>query len=285
MELCTLTSADRDAVIDCFHRAFADYIVELKLSRDELIFMMDRRGADLECSVGAFEGDTMVAVMVVAVDAFEGVPSAYDVFTGVDPVARGQSLARRMFETALPAVRRRNAERFVLEVVTENAAAVHSYVKAGFAERRLLRVFAFDTIEPNDLTVDEISVDEAFATRPPLCARPSWQNSDASIRRSGDEIVALRVHGGDRTLGVAFDCPRSRDVPQIHVVDGRPDVLQALLAEARERNLGDGPLRVINVDGGAKEFGDALALLADDEYLSQFEMVLPIDPSITTPSD
>lgn len=279
MDLRTLRADDLDAVIDTFQRAFADYVVDLKLSRDDLVFMMKRRGADLGCSVGAFDGDAMVAVMVVAVDAFEGIPSAYDVFTGVVPEARGRGLARRMFETAMPAVRRRNAERFVLEVITENEAAVHSYVKAGFAERRLLRVFAYDTIEANDRTVDEIPLDEAFRTLPPRSARPSWQNSDDSIRRVADQVVALRVAEGGRNVGVAFAVPASRDVPQIHVEDDRPDVLQALLAAARARNVGQGPLRVVNVDAGAKDFAEALAALADEEYPPQFEMARAIDPA------
>lgn len=278
LDLRTLTPSDHDAVIDCFQRSFADYVVPLDLPPDELEFMMARRGADLECSVGAFDGPEMVAVMVVAVDAFEGIPSAYDVFTGVVPSARGAGLARRLFETAVPVVRRRNAERFVLEVITENEAAVRSYVKAGFAERRLLHVFAFDTIEANGIPVEVVSLDAAFASCPPRSARPSWQNSDASIRRAADHVVGLRVREDGATVGVAFACPRSRDVPQIHVATGRDDVLQALLAEARARNEGEGPLRVVNVDAGARDFAAALAAIADEEYPPQFEMVLPLDP-------
>ena len=277
MDLRTLGPGDLDAVFDCFHRAFADYTVPLRLSRDDLVFMTKRRGADLTVSAGAFDGDTMVAVMVVALDTFEGVPSAYDIFTGVAPEARGQALARRLFDTAMPALRARGAERFVLEVIESNAPAVHSYRKIGFVERRRLRVFAFDTIAAGPLAVDEVGVDMGFDSIPVRSAAPSWQNSDASIRRVADDMVALRVDEAGRTPGIAFCSPLSRDLPQIHVEPDRADVVHSLVAAARARIVGEGPLRVINVDAGATWLCDALAALATEEYPSQFEMVRAID--------
>jgi ribosomal protein S18 acetylase RimI-like enzyme len=275
MELRTLDASDLDAVISTFHRAFADYIVTLQLSRDDLLHMMTRRGADLSVSSGAFDGDTMVAVMVVAVETFESVVSAYDVFTGVVPEARGHGLARKLFGASMPAVRARGAERFVLEVIEQNEPAVHSYRKAGFVERRRLRVFAFDDLAPapTGIDVQDTDLESAFALIPVRSAEPSWQNSDASIRRVVGDVVALRAVERGRTVGVALCVPRNRDVPQLHVERGRADVVHALLASASARNLTPGPLRVVNVDARASWLCEALAGLATEEYPSQFEMV------------
>lgn len=278
MELRILHPDDLDAVLDTFHRAFADYVVELNLSRSDLLHMMTRRGADLRVSVGAFEGETMVAVMVVATDDFESIPSAYDVFTGVVPAARGHGLARRLFETAIPAVQARGATRFVLEVIEKNAPAVHSYRQVGFVERRRLRVFAFDqiTAAPPAIEVREAELDAAFASIPVRAVQPSWQNSDASIRRVQDEVVALQAREDDRTVGVAFCLPRNRDVAQLHVEPGRRDVVQALMAASRARIIGPGLLRIVNVDASVEWLCDALAAIATEEYPSQFEMVRAI---------
>lgn len=285
MELRILHPEDLDAVLDTFHRAFADYIVELNLSRGDLLHMMTRRGADLRTSAGAFEGDTMVAVMVVAIDDFESIPSAYDVFTGVVPAARGHGLARRLFETAMPAVRARGATRFVLEVIERNAPAVHSYRQVGFVERRRLRVFAFDriaTVSPA-IEVREVTLDAAFASIPERVVQPSWQNSDASIRRVADEVVALQAREHDRTVGVAFCLPRNRDVAQLHVEPGRFEVVQALMAESRARIVGPGLLRIVNVDANVEWLCDALAAIATEEYPSQSEMVREIPEQPTAP--
>lgn len=283
MELRTLDTSGLDAVITTFHRAFADYVVPLQLSRDDLLHMMIRRGADLSVSSGAFVGDTMVAVMVVAVESFESVVSAYDVFTGVVPEARGHGLAHKLFETSMPAVRTRGAERFVLEVIEQNEPAVHAYRKAGFGERRRLRVFAFDGFAPvpAGIAVHEMELEQAFTATPVRSAEPSWQNSDASIRRVAGDVVALRAVERGRTTGIALCVPRNRDVPQLHVERGRTDVVHALLAAARARTLTPGLLRAVNVDARASWLCEALAGLATEEYPSQFEMVRSLVPEGT----
>ena len=144
MELRLLQTTDLDDVVGTFQRAFADYIVKLHLDRDALLKMMTRRGADLSLSAGAFENAEMKAVMVVALDHFDGAITAYDVFTGVVPDARGQGLAARLFDVAIPACLQRGAHRFLLEVIEDNEPAVRTYRKMGFNQRRRLRIFTLE---------------------------------------------------------------------------------------------------------------------------------------------
>ena len=274
MHIRLLHETDIDDVVTTFQRAFADYIVKVQLDHDALMHMMQRRGADLSVSAGAFVDGQMKAVMVVALGELEAVYSAYDVFTGVVPDARGQGLAARLFEAAVPACVTRGATRFVLEVIEDNKPAVRAYRKIGFRERRRLRIFAFEhrLTSPSGVKVTMTSVDDALVTLRTRSAVPSWQNSDASIRRAGDAVMALRAEQSGRSMGSIFCVPATADVPQVHVEAGQARVLQALLAAAQSKIEVDGPIRLVNVDASAKWLCDTLLDLGATERQGQFEM-------------
>ncbi len=277
MELRCLTSTDLDAVVDTFQRAFSDYVVDMKLSRDDLLHLMTRRGAELTMSAGAFDGEAMVAVMVVAPGEFESIPSAYDVFTGVVPEARGRGLARALFDVARPAARARGARRFLLEVIESNEPALRAYRAVGFKARRRLRVFSIDDVAgPSNSNIHVVGsplADDwpAVTTR---SADPSWQNDDASLRRVAGDVVVLRATEGPQTVGVALYLPRSRDVAQVHVDAGRADALHGLLNAARDYDGSDAPIRLVNVDAAAEWLCERLVALGAVEKVAQWEMEL-----------
>lgn len=102
-----LGAGDRGAIHRTFNAAFADYAMPKQPPREELRRLMVRRGICYELSVGAFDGEAMVAVMATGLDRFADRAIAYDVFTGVSPPYRGRGNAGGLFRHCLPALEAR----------------------------------------------------------------------------------------------------------------------------------------------------------------------------------
>jgi ribosomal protein S18 acetylase RimI-like enzyme len=282
MQLRLLTEDDFPAVHETFRAAFADYAVEVDFDADRLRRLMVRRGTDLTASVGAFDAGQMVAVMATGVREFEGVPSAYDTFTGVRPAWRGRRLATRMFDVAREELESRGIERFLLEVLQTNEDAIRAYTRAGFVTRRSFHCHEISAANlcgvevPGEVRIDRVeSIDrlhwEAWRDWP-----PSWQNSPDSVEASIEDVAWLLASAGGEAVGGAAVVPSARDLPLLAVAPAlrRRGVGRALLATAT-RAIEDGqPLRIINVDADSEADAGFLRAAGARPLLSQFEMVL-----------
>ncbi|RKZ14601.1 hypothetical protein DRQ53_11145 [bacterium] len=285
MELRYLTDADRPAIHATVLRAFADYEAPVDFDRPRLERLMARRSTDLTASVGAFEKGEMVAVMATAVREFEGVSSAYDVFTGVIDEYRGRGLAGQLFDKARHLLVGRGVHRFILEVIRSNDSAIRAYERAGFATRRLLRCYEISAHELLD-TPDPEGVRLQIAAGPPATDYrswrswgPSWQNSDDSIDQTVEEVCWIHACVGEECVGYAVLVPVARDLPQLVVREDwrRRGIGRALLRAATARIEPDQPLRVINVDEASGPDNTLFARFAARELPPQHEMELDFE--------
>jgi len=285
MELRFLNDGDRPAIHQTFRAAFADYAVPADFDAPLLERLMTRRGTDLSASVGAFEDGKMVAVMATAVRDFEGVPSAYDTFTGVLPDWRGQRLASRMFDTARELLAGRGIRRFVLEVIETNEGAIKAYERAGFATRRRLKCFEIPTAAlrpvgpPDGVTIEPC--DSAQWEHWPAWRdwSATWQNSDASVDDTVEGVEYLEARAKGWPVGYAIVVPQARDLPQlaVHPDFRRRGVGTALLAEA-VRRIPDGQnLRVINIDAASVPDLAFYGATGQASLPAQLEMVLDFE--------
>ena len=282
MQLRLLTEADFQAVHETFRAAFADYAVEVDFDQDRLRRLMVRRGADLTASVGAFDGEQMVAVMATGVRRFEGVPSAYDTFTGVRPAWRGQRLATRMFDVAREELQARGIERFVLEVLQTNEDAIRAYRRAGFVTRRDFHCHEIDSAglvgpaPPKSIRIDRVPSIESHFWEAWRDWAPAWQNSLDSVHASVEEVVWLLASVDGDAIGGAAVVPVARDLPLLAVAPAlrRRGVGRALLAAAAATIEGGQSLRIINVDANSGADASFFPAVGARPLLSQFEMVL-----------
>ena len=174
--------------------AFSDYQVDMSYMTAERSWLRNlKSGVRYDCSVGAFEGDSLVGLTFVGLDDWLGEKAAFDAGTGIIPAYRGQGIAKAMFEFILPRLRERGVTKFLLEVLQPNEAAIRAYTKTGFA---ITREFACYDLLPDAFTpgapgiegfkVRTISKARVQPFRTPVESQPSWEISYSGMDRFED---------------------------------------------------------------------------------------------------
>lgn len=270
-------------IFDTFLEAFSDYAIDVsQYSSEAFVNRAIKNGVDFESSVGLFDGDKMVGYTLVGIDRWKGVPSAYDIGTGITKPHRGKGLARGMFDHALPRLRDIGVETFVLEVLQQNEPAIKVYKKTGFCITREFDCFElkWDKIKgaPGEAIV-ELERDSINNFEDSLDWLPSWENSIASINRVPDELHlygAIR-DGAPRGLIVYYPA-----LNWIMCVAVEREHRRSGIGTSLVRHLGgilrDGPpsSRLVNVqhdDSGMIAFLEGLGF---EKFVSQYEMELKI---------
>jgi ribosomal protein S18 acetylase RimI-like enzyme len=243
-----------------FLEAFSDYVVKLSPTAAQLREMLERRGWVPELSVGAYDGETLVAFTL---NGFDGV-TGYDSGTGVLPTHRRRGLAEEMMEWSRNRLGEAGATRYLLEVIETNAAAVALYQRCGFDVTRRLQCWSFESSER--ITLPERDVMPEWWD-----IEPAWQNSTPSIRRARERPV---IAGDEHGYVVVF--PSNGDVPQLaveHTYRRRGNGRRLLNAAA---TLAGKPLRIMNVDARDEGIAAFLEACGAKKSVAQFEMALQI---------
>ena len=138
----TLRSVDKEQIHRAFLEAFADYAMDASGTTEErLLLRMKKNAVDYDLSPGLYDDGRLVGFTLIGIDDWRDRLSAYDAGTGIVPDFREQGWAKRMFEHALPALREKEIERFVLEVLQQNEPAIKAYRKSGFEIARELKCY------------------------------------------------------------------------------------------------------------------------------------------------
>jgi len=268
------------AIHRAMQEAFADYALDMSYMTEEVLrHRAAKNGVALDSSVGAFSGGRLVGLTLVGTGPWQGEPAAFDAGTGIVPAHRGHGLAGRMFDFALPELRRRGTKRFLLEVLQDNEPAVRAYQKAGFRVTRPFDCweFAGPSAAPPDRALDVRGVmagqlDEFAAERD---WPPSWENSFEAIRRVPERMHLLGAFDGAGCLGMLAYNPVLRWIMAILVK--RPHrqrgagtaLLGALLGMVPP---GGRPIRMNNVDPSDEGMGSLLQKSGFRKFTAQYEM-------------
>ena len=259
-----------------FVRAFSDYFVPMNLSREQFSEMLTRRGAKKELSVAAFEEDQPVGFTINAFERYQGIPTLYDVATGIVPEARRKGIAQGMFEFSMSKLNDTAAEKYMLEVIAKNAAAFALYKRIGFSVERHLAFFsATKALVPYQSSFTIKTIEPMWD----LFERfwdwhPSWQNSIASMQRSKMQKIVLGVYRGTELIGYGIVFPDTGDIPQFAIrQDQRKQGAGARLLALLQSHAQPGrSARIVNVDGSASGTIAFLQRIGFEWISEQYEM-------------
>ena len=274
-----------DTLHDTFIRAFADYTEPFNLSLEQLKYMIERRGCNLDLSFGAFDKNELVGFILNGIGEWNGILTAYDTGTGVIKKYRQKGVATRLFGDSLPVLRDYNIAQYLLEVIRTNKKAYDLYVKAGFIVTREFDYYTFQKeaieIEGSKLndkfTIEEINNPDWKLFKTFWDFAPSWQNSIESINRKLDYFKILGIFDNGRTVGYGVIEKDTGDIPQLGIdKEYRQKGLSTTLLNSLLHYSTSDVIKIINIEADYapfKKFADSLNLTPG---LGQYEMLLEL---------
>jgi ribosomal protein S18 acetylase RimI-like enzyme len=267
-----------------FSEAFSDYVYPFALSEEQFRNHLALNAVDLTRTAGCFADGRLVAFSLNGFGDWSGMPTVYDAGTGVIPAYRRRGISEAMFEMMLPRFKADGIRQFLLEVITENSAAVRLYEKLGFYINRELALLQCDgPVKMPRRVADDIEVKVLDEPDWPLFNKfwdglPSWQNSPDAIGRIRKNRCIKAAFIDGRCVGYIIYSSRFGRTAQMAVDhEFRHHGVGTALLKAMEADTADGySMQVINID---KALPGALEFFADHgfyERLAQYEMILPI---------
>lgn len=267
-----------DGVAEAFLAAFEDY--GLQLDRDKLRAMLTRRGADLNLSAGAFDGDgRLVSFIVNGIGLYGGVKTAYDTGTGTIKSCRGLGLTDRIFSSWIDVLRDAGVKQYLLEVLTDNVPAVKIYTRQGFEITRRFNCYSSAGVCEAPHAVEGLKIVESSAGQIAELQRfndfePSWQNSVESLARAAGNVDCLVALIDGEPVGFGVTESRYGDIAQIAVAPEfrRRGIGTALLHELLGLNKAS-EARVVNVDASCSSLNAFLKARGFILTCTQHEML------------
>lgn len=277
-----LRERDIPALHDTFVAAFADYIVPIKLTREDLALKMKREGIEPSYCAGAFFGQQLVGFVLTGLGEWQGKPTAYNAGTGVIPAHRGHRLTSQLYTFMLPKLRESGLEQCLLEVIDRNETAARVYRALGFENTRQLLCFR-SPVRDLLLTADTLpGIAIRQVSRPnwdcyaEFCdVLPSWQNTATAFRKSPDKKVVLEAMYADLVVGYVAFFPRTGSIAQLAVRhDYRQKGVATALLQETVRLTEASALMLLNVDASCLSLLEFMERIHVKSQFAQHEMLL-----------
>lgn len=279
----TLEGVSIETIHQAFVEAFSDYQVKIDLPLWKFESMQRRRGYIPEKSMGAFKDTALVGFILNGFREWEGIPTVYDLGTGVVPEYRKQGLTTNMFKSVSERLKGEGVGQYLLEVLQQNTSAFELYKKQGFEITRTFSCFKLEKNEYQpkaDYTVEHVN---GFETADWQLLKsfwdfqPSWQNSMESINAAAESFVYSVVRLEDRIVGYGVVDKRTGDIPQIGVAKnyrGR-GIAGSIMADLAN-NTEAARIAVLNVDDNTNTLKDFLDASGFEHFVDQYEMLLKL---------
>jgi GNAT superfamily N-acetyltransferase len=269
----SLASVPLEDLTTTLNEAFSDYFVPLQMTVDQLEAKLKVEDVDLGRSMGAFEREKPVGLLLHGVRQIDGMTNYYNAATGVIPSRRGRGVTGKMYAYFRQHLVTEARYKLSLEVITTNTAGIRAYEKEGLAIARTLKCYHQNmAVHASDTAIEvrEIDAPDWLQFASFWDVQPTWQNAISSVENTRDASI-LGAYLENELVGYA-------------ILDGSRNTVMQLAVDKRRRRMGAGSallralqqkakdeLQLFNVDDKAV----ALDFLASNdffEFISQYEM-------------
>jgi ribosomal protein S18 acetylase RimI-like enzyme len=205
------SSVDRADFVEALNEAYSDYYVPIHFTAQSFEDTVARASIDLDASQAAVQGGRVIGTGMLGVREHRGWVGGM----GVVPGFRRRGIGRRLLSTLVDRARHLNLSSVMLEVITQNQAALALYESSGFQITRQLLVMACQNPDPDylqanaapDVDIREEAVEKLL---PALSLFPGpprpWQRETLPGHRSswGVRGLAARDRGDGSLCGLCL---------------------------------------------------------------------------------
>jgi len=272
-----LVSTSLKEITDCFNLSFSDYIIKFEVTEDYLRERWHGAGVDMKYSVGVFDGDLLVGIIIHGIDEYHGKKSAFNVATGVIPSHRRQRLVQKMYDEILPKLKKEGINYCGLEVITSNEKAIKAYRNAGLSILRTLHCFNNkDAAKNKEVNISGLQLKEAqhpnwVAYNSFLDFHPSWENCSFDLDRMSKHYQYQELYFQEELVGFAAIRPKTGYIAQFGIASAhrRKGFGQFLFYQL---SLISPVLKINNVDGNFPTIKLFLEKVGFNNVIDQYEM-------------
>jgi len=265
----------------CFNSTFIDYQTPMQLDKRQFRRKLHNDLVDLSLSVGAFDGDQLAGLILHGKTTIDGKVHLYNSGTGILPSHRGQRLTQRMYQWALPFLRKQSIRQIQLEVLTENVPARRSYENVGFKIHRSLACYRgpVSTVPlRQEYAIESFPVAETESLTTLWSWPPSWQNHFHAVRQAPTYYAAIAIRDGKQVIAYLLYYTITRRIAQFAVhPDYRRQQLGTCLFQYFTEQVSPN-IFMLNQDESDEPTIRFLSGMGLQPFVRQYEMVLEGDP-------
>jgi len=269
-----------DAIHKTFQEAFSDYQVKIDLPLWKFQQMILRRGYHPAISVGAFQDERLVGIVLNGLRQWKGKVTAYDLGTGVIAEFRRQGITSEMLSQVKSVLKTKQVEQYLLEVLKTNQSAIELYNKQGFELKREFSCYQLEKekfIPKTSVKVKHIERIDFKELREFWNFEPSWQNSESSIEAVPEAFEYVIAESGNAVIAYGMIDKKTGDIPQIAVhKDNRCKGIGSSILSELVRSTDAQSVSVLNVEASDKNMNDFLVQSGFNYQVGQYEMLLKV---------
>jgi len=276
MKQIALNQVKIEDIVQVLNESFADYIIPMQLTVEQLENKIAVENIQLALSVGIEDQGKLVGFMLHALNTIDNQLTAYNAATGVIPSHRGQGLVAEMYSWLLEQLKPLKVSKLVLEVIEGNTAAIRAYEKMGYHVARKLICFEGEARVIKSKESAEIRLLDDFnwpVFQSFWDIQPAWQYTITALDNSKSRCCILGAYQGEVLVGYLIFNPLSKRILQLAVVQQqRRQGIASQLIQSMQQITSSNVLYVYNIDEASitlAAFFRQLNLLSD---LAQFEM-------------
>jgi len=275
MEYSHLDKVDFDKLYKAFIGAFSDYKIPLKLSPEDFrIRFFNKLKVLPKYSVAALNpGGDIVGFIFHSISTYEDIPTIYNGGTGVIPSYRRKGIASSMYEWIMRNLLNTNAQRIILEVISDNKGAINLYKDLGFTYKQTFRCFGLTqsmTQLNNNYQLIRSNFWEPEKYKHLMLYKPSFIDSDEQVCHNWINEILIEARYGDVIKGFVIFQPKLGRITQLGI-GSSPDAAQALLSQVSllsERKK----ITILNIPDEDTAMIDFLEEFGFRNEIDQFEM-------------
>jgi ribosomal protein S18 acetylase RimI-like enzyme len=276
----TLDNISIEVVHKTFQEAFSDYQVKIELPLWKFQQMLLRRGYHPAISIGAFQDERLVGIVLNGLRQWKGKVTAYDLGTGVIAEFRRQGITSEMILQVKSLLKTKLVEQYLLEVLKTNQSAIELYNKQGFELQREFSCYQLEKekfIPKASVKVKHLERLELKELREFWNFEPSWQNSESSIEAVPEAFEYVIAEYSSTVIAYGMIDKKTGDIPQIavHKDNRRKGIGSSILSEL-VRSTDAQRVSVLNVEASDKNMNDFMVQSGFTYQVGQYEMLLKV---------
>ena len=264
--------------------AFSQYFVKINFTPEMLSGKFLEEDFSPKHSVGAFDGETLVGVILHGYRIIDGEKWVYNMATGVRLSHRGQQLTKKMYQYAIPNLKKNGISNMQLEVIQGNDRAIKVYKDVGFQEHCSYACYKLSEekrgieslLFAGKQSIGDIEKVDSAVVNSMLDIEPSWSNNMIAIQNNTTSLRNIGYLIDEKMIGYACLNANTGRIKLMAVhPDYRTQGIGKQILDYLKLNT-EKPLSVINIDEKGQ---DVLRFLENNGFaptIKQFELRMKI---------